>query len=287
MADQAQRLREMAAAFRRDLLEVPGRCRVLAVTSGKGGVGKTNLSVNLAYALQETGATVTLLDTDLGLANADILVGALPQRHLGHFVQGACDLTDLVHVLPDGLRLVAGGSGLAELSRVDEVALAGLVQAFRHLEEGSDYLLLDTGAGLGPQVLRFLLAADEVLLVTTPEPTALADAYAVLKTLARQGTRSQVHLVVNQVARPGEGDVAARRLQVAAEHFLRLPCRLLGAVPWDPAVGLAVQRQRPFVLGAPHAPASRAVRELARSLAGNGSGVRPGRFFQRLKRLFA
>lgn len=286
LADQAQRLREMAAAYKRELAAPPRAARVLAVTSGKGGVGKSNVSVNLACALCSLGRQVLLMDADLGLANADILLGTVPPFHLGHFVRGECGLEDLLHEVQGGVRLVAGGSGISELVDLPPARVESFVTGLRRLEALADFLILDTGAGLGAQVIPFLLAADEVILVSTPEPTAMADAYAIVKTLVRRSPGVVIKLLVNQVVRPAEGEEAALRLTATARRFLGAAVETLGCIPWDPEVGVAVRRQTPFVLGAPGAPASRALAGVARRIAGvAGDPPRGNRFFDRVRRL--
>jgi len=273
MLDQATRLREMAAAYR---TQVTGprqrRTKVIAVTSGKGGVGKTNMSINLAQALIAAGQEVILLDADLGLANADILLGTVPAYHLGHLLRGERDILELIHRTPTNLKLIAGGSGVEELANVPEDRLRFFVASLRKLDGQADYLILDTGAGLSHTVQEFVLAADQVLVVTTPEPTSLADAYATVKALAHRRPGVEIHLVVNQAERPEEAAVAAERIVSTARNFLGLHVHHLGTVPRDPFVWQSVRSQVPFIIGYPHAPASLAVRGMVQQLL----GARPG-----------
>lgn len=288
MLDQATRLREMAAAYRAQAQPDGGRrTSVIAITSGKGGVGKTNLSINLAQTLVRSGKDVILFDGDIGLANADILMGTVPPYHLGHLLSGERDIFDLVHRTASGVRLIAGGSGLQELTELTEEGLQLFVSAIAKLEGQTDYLLLDTGAGISNTVLEFVLAADKIVMVTTPEPTALADAYAAMKALSRRQSGLQMTLVINQVEKPEEAEAAAERIMLTARDFLNLKVEHLGNVPRDPYVWQAVRHKTPFTVAYPGAPASRAVEAVARRLTGGGSPViseppRPGGFFDRL-----
>jgi flagellar biosynthesis protein FlhG len=292
MFDQATRLRELAAAFRAKAGGSRVRTtKVIAVTSGKGGVGKTNLSVNLAQGLVAAGKEVILFDVDLGLANADILLGTVPPFHLGHLLTGEREILDLIHQTPNGIKLIAGGSGLAELANLSEDRLQTFVGAMARLDGQADYLILDTGAGLGIGVQRFVLAADEVLIVSTPEPTAMADAYAMIKALAGANPALNMKLIINQAEPGAEAEGVAQRLILMAQGFLGHELEHLGTVPRDPAVWQAVRQQIPFVVGHPDSPASKAVTLLVKRLLGDlppEQVTLPKRsgFFDRLSRLF-
>lgn len=288
MFDQAARLRELAAAYRRQAGgERITRMKAIAVASGKGGVGKTNLSINLAQALVDAGKRVIVLDADLGMANADILLGTVPPYHIGHFLRGEKDILQVIHETPHRLKLIAGGSGLVELGNLPAAELQPILRNMRRLEQEADYLIVDTGAGLGDGVLEFVMAADEVLVVTVPEPTALADAYTLIKAMHRRSPRVAVKLVVNQVTRPEEGAQVAERIVTTAANFLGLQVEFFGSVPRDPSVPLAVRQKVPFVIRYPESAASRAVRSLARRLADGDAAPSPAAparlgFFDRL-----
>ncbi|HYF76259.1 MAG TPA: MinD/ParA family protein [Symbiobacteriaceae bacterium] len=293
MIDQATRLRELAAAYRSQAVRSPEphrRTRAIAVTSGKGGVGKTNISINVAHALMTAGKDVLLMDADLGLANADILLGTVPPYHLGHLLRGEREIRELIHRTPTGLKLIAGGSGVVELANLPDRQLQRFLTALGQLEGQADYLIVDTGAGLSNTVLEFVLAADQVLVVTTPEPTSLADGYATIKTLAQRLPSVDVKLVVNQAERLDEADAAAERIVTTARNFLGLTVEHLGTVPRDPAVWQAVRRQTPFLLGYPSAPASRAVTAMVQKLLygkeERPTTQKPAGFFDRLAGFF-
>lgn len=295
MSDQAARLRQLAMAYRNQAAAPAGplqntrRTRVLAITSGKGGVGKSNISVNLSQALVARGKDVVLMDADLGLGNADILLGTVPPYHLGHLLRGERSLPDLIHRCPSQIKLIAGGGGLAELANMSDAQVHSFVDALRSLDGQADYLILDTGAGLGTVVQQFTMAADQVLVVTTPEPTALADAYTLIKTLAKRSRSMQFGLVVNQTEGPAEGADVANRLATTARSFLGVTVEHVGSLPRDPQVWQAVRRQVPFFVGSPSAPASRAIDRMADRLMGAELAEPPTHqpgFFDKLKGLF-
>ncbi|MDA8064279.1 MAG: MinD/ParA family protein [Thermaerobacter sp.] len=258
MADQAEPLRLLAE-------KAHGRsaARIVAVTSGKGGVGKTNFTLSLGVALRRLGREVLVFDADLGLGNVDVILGESPPFHLGHVVRGEKTLEEVVYRGPEGLGIVAGGGGLAELLDPPPGAQEAFLSGLERLERQTDMILVDTGAGLSRQVLSFALAADEVLLVTTPEPTALADAYVTLKHLLRRRPDLRLRVVVNRAADAGAAGAAMERLAGASRRFLGREVEGMGYVLEDPAVGRAVARQQPFLLAYPHSPASRCTQNLA------------------------
>ncbi|HBT47457.1 MAG TPA: hypothetical protein DEA73_06220 [Peptococcaceae bacterium] len=278
--DQAARLRELVQG------SSPGGVRSLAVASGKGGVGKTNIVVNLSLALARRRKRVMVLDADLGLANVDILLGLVPRWDLSQVVRGEKELGEIVIEGPAGIRLIPGGSGVQELAEMTNQQREGLIRALSRVTEGTDFFLIDTSAGISRHVLSFAAAAGEAVIVTTPEPTALTDAYGLIKGLSRLGVR--LHLLVNRALAPGDGREAAARLQATARRFLAVEVPLLGIVPEDRTVGLAVREQRPLVLHYPSSPAARALEEVADRLAGAPPSPTGGRggFWQRLSLLW-
>lgn len=244
-------------------------CRVFAITSGKGGVGKSNLTANLAFAIARLGKNVLALDADLGLANLDVIFGVRPSFTLYHAVKGKKDLVDCLLSAGPGVRFVAGGSGIQELADMDENMRLALIENLAKLESYADVLLLDTGAGLSSNVTSFVLASDEVLLVTTPEPTAMADAYGVLKTMAARSEQRplpEIRLVINRVRDPKEGAAVARRIRKVAREFLELEVGYLGYVLEDRIVSRSVRDQKPFMRAYPNSLAAACVSNLAANL---------------------
>jgi flagellar biosynthesis protein FlhG len=259
--------------------------RVVAVASGKGGVGKTSLVANLAVMLAKRGLRVCVLDADLGLANLDVVLGLTPARSLLHVVRGEARLDDVIVEGPCGIRVVPAASGFLELTALDPGQQLGLLAEIDALEDSLDVLLVDVGAGITPQVLFFAAAAAETLVVLTPEPTALTDAYALIKLLATRHGRQEFIVVVNMAVSVADAEAAFRRLQRVTERFLRVRLEYEGFVPADDAVSRAVRRQQPVVLEAPGSPASMAIGRLAQRLAARPPASPSGGvqfFFRRL-----
>ena len=283
--DQAARLRELASR-----LQAPGQgqpdhlARAIAISSGKGGVGKTNLAVNLAIALAREGRRVALLDADLGLANVDIVLGVAPTYDLSHVIAGHKRLDEIVLRGPGGIDVYAGGSGVQDLANLSPWRVERFVRSLGELDASLDVLLIDTGAGLSHTVTAFLLAVPEVILVTTPEPTAVADAYGVIKVLAGRNPGARVRLVVNMAQDRGQAEEVWRALNLVSQQYLAVPLRpeLLGWIPFDLAVRRAVLQQVAFVLSAPGSRAAREVTAMAIRLCGTGPREAPG-----IRRLFA
>lgn len=259
--DQAARLRAMPV-----MAEPARQCPVVAITSGKGGVGKTTVSVSLAIALARSGARVVLLDADLGLANADLLCGLTPTTRLdaaiAHSRHGmARSLADLALPAPGGFRLVPGAAGVASVADLSIHQRDRLIASLTELTNNCDILLVDTGAGLGDAVTSFVRAADVALIVTTPEPTSLADGYAMLKCL-RTGEHPRLAVFMNQAASHEEGDAASRRLLATCGRFLKVTPTLVGTCTSDPAVPTSVRKRTPVLL---HDPKCGFSKELERS----------------------
>lgn len=265
MRDQAEQLRA------RMLERSQGRpTRLVTVTSGKGGVGKSNFTLNFALGLIERGQKVVVFDVDLGLANLDVLMGVSARHHLLHLLEPDKSVWDIIEQGPNGLEFIAGGSGFAQVLQLDEAMLNRLFDRLIALQGHADTVLFDTGAGITQESLRFMLAADEVLLVTTPEPTAITDAYAVIKMIHSRQPQTAIRLIVNRVSSYREGKNTADKLAMVARRFLGMEIATLGFVPDDSSVSRAVKEQRPFLLAYPRAEASRGIRELVDAYLGMG-----------------
>lgn len=267
--DQAAHLRQLALESHQlqpKLKKEKIKSRIITVTSGKGGVGKTSLVVNLALAFAQLGKRVTILDADLGLANIDVMLGVVPQHTLYDVVHGRKNLAEIAIRGPEGIILLPGGSGLTELADLPEDKRISLINKLQSLDEAADIILIDTGAGLSRTVLSFVAAADEMLLVTTPEPTAIRDAYGIIKGAAKQQLQQKMQLIVNQVKNAQEGKEIAERLITVSRKFLQVELQFIGSICSDQRVVMAVKQQQPFLNLFPHSQAAENVRRIAAAL---------------------
>ncbi|MDR3120328.1 MAG: MinD/ParA family protein [Clostridiales bacterium] len=240
-----------------------GPARVFTVTSGKGGVGKTNVSINLAIALSDLKYKVAILDADFGLANVEVLFGLIPKYKLLDAIHNEKTISEIVCDGPRGVKFISGGSGVEELVRLDDEQIAALISGLSGLDEEFDVIIIDTGAGLSETVVGMSLAADEVLLVTTPEPTSVTDAYALIKTLVARDRDKTVRLIVNRAESALEAADIMSKLSQVSEKFLDLKLHKLGYILNDPLVVRSVKQQQPFLIGFPQSKISRSVREIA------------------------
>jgi flagellar biosynthesis protein FlhG len=241
--------------------------RVISVASGKGGVGKTNVVANLAVALRRRGKKVIVIDADLALANVDTLLGLHPKATLRHVLLGECSISDVLLEGPAGVRIVPAASGFEELTNLDRAQRLHLLEEIDRLEDAFDVLLIDTAAGISPNVLFFTVAAQETLVVTTPEPTSLTDAYALIKVLTRRYSETDFGVLVNMARNEAEARRAFQHLSRVASRFLNVNLRYEGMVPFDHELPEAVRRQRTVLDLAPSSPASRAFDFLAEQIA--------------------
>jgi flagellar biosynthesis protein FlhG len=237
--------------------------KVIAVTGGKGGVGKTCVATNLGVALAARGLEVMLLDADLGLANADVLLGLAPRRTLAHVLAGECALADVVVSGPRGLRLVPAASGVAGMADLGSPEHAGIIHAFSDLAADLDVLLVDTAAGVSRSVTTYARAAHHVLVVVCDEPASITDAYAVIKVLSRDHGVRRFELLANQVGSEAEGRALHDQIRRVCDRFLDVTLDFAGAVPRDESLRQAVRRQQPVVEAFPGCPAARALKNLA------------------------
>lgn len=292
MVDQAEKLR---SAVRRSgrrsstARNSASGCRVITMASGKGGVGKTSMVLNLALLLTKMNYRVVVVDADLGLANVDVLVNAVPRYSLADVIFGSRNIQDIIIRGPLDLQIVPGGSGLYDLANLDQERRRILLEQLKSLENESDLLIIDTGAGLSRSVMSFIGAADDFILLTTPEPTALTDAYGVMKVIVEQGLRKRVYVAVNFARQMQQGDRTFERLKrVAGRYLPSLELFYLGDIRYDTVVSRAVHDYVPFVLSHPRSAASLCLSRIAWRLVGmEGCLVDPecgsSGFFSRLK----
>jgi flagellar biosynthesis protein FlhG len=258
--DQAQRLRNMIPGERTSPL------RIIAVTSGKGGVGKTNISANLSVLAARAGKRVLVIDADLGLANVEILLGLSPRHHVGDLIDRAVPLESVLTTGPHGICVLPAGSGVQTLTNLNDDQKLRLIAALDPLEDRFDLVIVDTGAGIGDNVLFFVGAAQEALLLVSPEPTSLTDAYATVKVLSQQVGVRHFNVVVN----PAPHELAAReiyrKLTRVTDRFLDANVRYLGYLPHDDNLHRSVMAQKPLVELYPHTPATRSLVALSERL---------------------
>lgn len=265
--DQAEELRRMIEKDTRK----NDVARVITVTSGKGGVGKTSISVNLAVQLSQIGKRVVILDADFGLANVEIMLGIRPQYNLADLMYRGKTLREIITEGPQNIGFISGGSGIEELANLTRVQLDDLRKMLYELDDLADVIIVDTGAGISDSVLEFVAASSEVILVTTPEPTSITDAYALLKTLSKRTLFSiedtVIKMVPNRVASIAEGRELYNKLSVVVQNFLQLNIEFLGAIPTDMNVSKAVIKQKPVSLAYPNSDAAKAIADIALALS--------------------
>ncbi len=236
--------------------------KTIAVASGKGGVGKTNVVANFAIALKRLGRDVMVFDADLGLSNIDVLLQLAPRYNIQHVLNGTKKLRDVVIEGPEGIKILPAGSGVQELTALEEFQRLRILEEFDTYGEDPDVLLIDTAAGISENVAFFCIAAQEIIIVTSPEPTAITDAYALIKVLFTRYQEKEFSVLVNSAKNPEEGQEVFRRLAFAAEKFLNISLDYIGHIPFDHTVQKAVRSQRAFIDAYPNSDASRQVTEI-------------------------
>lgn len=265
--DQAEQLRNIVKLNNQ---AAPGIARVITVTSGKGGVGKSNMSVNLALQMRKLGKSVIIFDADFGLANIEVLFGAIPKYNLGDVIYRDRNIKEVITTGPLGVGFISGGTGIEGLGNLSHEQIRKLVLNLAELDSLADVIIVDTGAGISDSVLEFVMSGSEVILLTTPEPTSITDSYSLLKALNRspnfESSDIQIKVVVNKVASPAEGKNLFSKLDVVVKRFLSLSIDYLGAVPMDDSIFKAVMKQNPVSLQSPHSKASRAFEQIAATL---------------------
>lgn len=266
--DQASSLRNLV----RGQEERKTVATVITVTSGKGGVGKSNMSVNLALALHKLGKRVVILDADFGLANVEVMFGIRPTYSLADLMFKNKELKEIICPGPRGIGIISGGSGIQEMANLTKYQIANLTSKLYELDEMADVIIIDTGAGISDAVLEFVTHSTEVILVATPEPTSITDAYALLKSVNKRDDYDKsknIQMITNRVGSVKEGKELFDKLNVVVNRFLDVGIDFLGAVPQDMNVSKAVMRQVPFSIAYPNTHATAAVNQIANKLVGN------------------
>jgi len=266
--DQALTLREIASKrIKSSVQKIDSFTRVLAVTSGKGGVGKTNVVANLGFAFTKLGKKVLILDADLGLANIDVLLGLTPKFNFSHVLQGRKTISEIMIEGPEGMKILPASSGVQELTALTEEQKMQLINELDGLDGSIDILLIDTAAGISSNVVYFNLAAQEIVVVASPEPTSITDAYALIKVLSTRYSEKHFKLIINYVSSPKEAEEVVHNLQITAERFLNVSIDYLGHILRDENVVRAVRRQKLVVELYPESKASKCFFQIANKIS--------------------
>ena len=259
------------------LTETPGQkktVRTIAIASGKGGVGKTNVAANLAIEMKKSGKNVMILDADLGLSNIDVLFQLTPRFNIQHVLRGEMSLKDIVVEGPHGVKILPSSSGIQELTALDEFQRLKLLEGFDSYDVDIDYLIIDTAAGISENVAFFCIAAQEIVVVTTPEPTAITDAYALIKVLFTRYQEKEFRVLVNLARSAEEALEVFKNLSLVAERFLNISLDYIGYIPFDESVRKAVRAQRAFVDIYPNGIASKQIAEIATKFSEPGNTIK-------------
>lgn len=262
MAENSQ---DQAAGLRRQL-NPPRPVKVIAIASGKGGVGKTNVTVNLGVAMASQGKEVVLLDADLGLANIDVMLGLHPQYNLLHVLDGTKSLRDIILEGPAGLKIIPAASGVQKMAELSTAEHAGMIQAFSELDQHIDVVLIDSAAGIADSVVSFSKAAQEVIVVVCDEPASITDAYALIKLLSREHGVGRFHIIANMTRSVQEGRELFDKIALVCDRFLDVTLDFMGIVPFDEDLRRAVKKQRSVVDAFPRSKAATAFSHLARKV---------------------
>jgi flagellar biosynthesis protein FlhG len=289
MADQAEKLRDLfSGRIRPTEFVAQNKTRILTIASGKGGVGKTSLTVNLAIALAKAGQKVMILDADLGMANVDIMMGLTPRCTLYDVIQGHKTLKEIIIETTEGVYIVPGCSGIFEATNIGSSQREDLLRQIEEYAREMDFILIDTGAGISQVVLGFIASADDVVIVVTPEPTSITDGYGIIKILSRFKLHKQVHLVINMANNLQEAQESARKIETVADKYLQINIKRLGVMYADNNVKKSIKEMTPFIIKYPRSQVSQDVIQIARNILDQKIGFHKGgtSFTQKLMSLF-
>lgn len=283
MKDQAESLRRKMLAAQDQL------ARSLAVVSGKGGVGKSNFSTNFSYALVQQEKKVVIVDMDLGMGNVHILLGHTPKFSLMDYLVGTEDIESIINKMPEGLHFISGGSGLSDVVEWTDEMFERLTEAFHYLQTAYDFVIFDMGAGANQTTIELILAIDEVIVITTGEPTSITDAYSMMKYIALRDSDTSFYLVGNRIHKGLAKNESVSRLQFAMKKFLQVDAKVLGELPEDPVVQKSVIQQKPYLLAYPNAPISKRIKMMTEVFTQYKlveEPIKENRFMQKLRSIF-
>ncbi|WAM32120.1 MinD/ParA family protein [Caldicellulosiruptor naganoensis] len=269
MRDQAQGLRNLvkkANTFEKQIQDLNNSSRVVTITSGKGGVGKTNLTVNLAIALKKLGINVLIIDADLGLSNVEVLLGTSPKYTVKDVLEGKREIMSIVEEGPNGIKFISGGSGIVDLANLDEERLLRLIECAETINKYFDIVLVDTGAGISKNVMEFVMMSDEVIVITTPEPTSITDAYAIIKAIIVRDFDHKIYILVNRVQNSKEAEEIFYRLSGVIKRFLQREVQYIGYIEENVIVSKSVIKQVPFMISYEKSSVSKQVESIAKKL---------------------
>ena len=265
--DQADKLRNIIKASQ---VASPNNARVITVTSGKGGVGKSNVAINLAVQFRTAGKRVLIFDADFGLANIEVMFGAIPKHSLADLIYQGASIKDVITWGPMGIGFISGGSGIAGMGNLSRDHLDYLIRNLSELDTMADVIIIDTAAGISEAVLEFLVASREIILVTTPEPTSITDSYSLLKALNLHAKfnkdETKVKVITNKVETTEEGKQLYSKLSAVVNRYLKLNMEFLGVIPYDNSLVKAVMQQSPVLISNPQAKAAKAFQDVANTL---------------------
>lgn len=281
--DQAQALRELVEKN----AEPTRAVKIVTIASGKGGVGKSSLCVNIAIALSTLGYRVLVVDADFGLANIDVMLGVTSQYNLGHLLRGERTIQEIIHEGRHGVRFISGGSGVFELLKMDEAQLRDMMSNLIGLRDPADVILFDAGAGINDNVLQLIESSTDTVVVTTPEPTAILDAYALVKTIVREGGQHNIRLVMNKCENKHEATVAVDGFMQVIRRHLSVEIESLGYVLYDHEVVNSIKSQTPVMISHPNGATAKNITDITRTLMNipieqNGPAKRFARLFERI-----
>ncbi len=285
--DQAQQLRNVIKVKNQNNV---GNARVVTVTSGKGGVGKSNVSVNLAVSLSKAGKKVIIFDADFGLANVEVMFGAIPQYNLSDLIYQGKSIREIITPGPMGIGFISGGSGIIGLNNLNREQIMYLVKSINELNDMADFIIIDTGAGISDQVLEFVLASPEIILVTTPEPSSFTDSYSLMKALFKNPSfnpdSSSIQLVANKVLSREDGYAVYEKLNSVIQQFLHGKLNYLGYIPSDIAIEKAVRQQKTVSLNDPNSKSAKQFELIASKLLNEEANVSKRGLTQIISNLF-
>lgn len=253
--DQAEKLRKIMKSKDQDKKEtksIEKKAKVISISSGKGGVGKTNFAINFSIALKKLGYKVVIIDADIGLGNVEILTGVNLKNTISDIVFANKNIVEIMGDGPEGIKIISGGSGLKELSLLNDDNLPKLIKEIEKLQSIVDYIIIDTGAGISPVVIDFIMASNEVIVISTPDPTSIMDSYTLIKSLVTTGFNGKINIVSNLVDNISEGKEVFSKLENASKNFLRVQIDYLGYIQRSDLVNYAVKNQTPFMISHPN-----------------------------------